>query len=40
MSSTAEKQEQIQRILNSCPNLKGYELQYREKYCDVYYFHE
>lgn len=40
LSSTAEKQEQIQRILNSCPNLKGYELQYREKYCDVYYFHE
>lgn len=40
LSNTAEKQEQLQRILNSNPRLTEYELQYQEKYCDVYYFHE
>lgn len=40
LSNTAEKQEQLQRILNSNSRLEEYELQYREKYCDVYYFHE
>ncbi|MBD5458695.1 MAG: hypothetical protein HDR27_09025 [Lachnospiraceae bacterium] len=39
LSNTAEKQEQLERILNSNPNLAAYELQYQEKYCDVYYFH-
>lgn len=40
LSSTARKQEQLQRILDSNPKLKEYELKYQEKYCDVYYFHE
>ncbi len=40
LSSTAQKQEQLQRILDSNPNLTEYELLYQEKYCDVYYFHE
>ena len=38
--NTAEKEAQLQRILDSNPKLSGYELQYREKYCDVYYFYE
>ena len=40
LSNTAEKQEQLERIRNSNPNLTAYELRYQEKYCDVYYFHE
>lgn len=40
LSNTAEKQEQLERIRNSNPNLTAYELWYQEKYCDVYYFHE
>ncbi len=39
LSGTAEKQEQLQRILDSNPRLTEYELKYQEKYCDVYYFH-
>lgn len=40
LSNTAETENQLQRILNSAPNLTAYELRYREKYCDVYYFYE
>lgn len=40
LSNTAEKHEQLERILNSNPNLAAYELRYQEKYCDVYCFHE
>lgn len=38
--NTAEKEAQLQRILDSNPKLSGHELQYREKYCDVYYFYK
>ncbi len=38
ISNTADAEEQLHRIMNSNPNLKEYELQYQEKYCDVYYF--
>lgn len=40
LSDTAEQQEQLERILNSNPNLTACEWKYRKKYCDVYYFHE
>lgn len=40
LSSAAQKQEQLQRILDSNPKLTQYELKYQEKYCDVYYFHK
>jgi len=40
LSNTAERQGQLARILDSNPNLAVCELQYQEKYCDVYYFHE
>lgn len=39
LSNTADGQEQLERILNSNPNLTAYELQYQKKYCDVYYFY-
>lgn len=39
LGNTAEKEVQLQRILDSNPGLSGYELRYREKYCDVYYFY-
>lgn len=39
LGHTPNQEEQIQRILDSSPNLTAYELQYRENYCDVYYFH-
>ena len=38
VSNAADAEEQLQRIMDSNPNLKEYELQYQEKYCDVYYF--
>ncbi|MDE5598275.1 MAG: hypothetical protein K2J04_10630, partial [Lachnospiraceae bacterium] len=38
ISNAADTEEQLQRIMDSNPNLKEYELQYQEKYCDVYYF--
>ena len=38
ISNTADAEEQLQRIMDSNPNLKEYELQYQEKYCEVYYF--
>ncbi|MCM1385977.1 MAG: glycosyltransferase family 39 protein [Bacillus sp. (in: Bacteria)] len=38
VSSTADSKAQLRRIMESNPNLSGYELQYQEKYCDVYYF--
>lgn len=38
LSNTAQAKEQLQRIMDSNPNLTTYELQYQEKYCDVYYF--
>ncbi|MDE5931267.1 MAG: glycosyltransferase family 39 protein [Lachnospiraceae bacterium] len=38
LGNTAEKQEQLERIFNSNPNLGEYELLYQERYCDVYYF--
>lgn len=38
ISNTADAEEQIRRIMESSPSLKEYELQYQEKYCDVYYF--
>ena len=38
VSNAADTEEQLQRIMASNPNLKKYELQYQEKYCDVYYF--
>lgn len=38
VSNAADTEEQLQRIMDSNPNLKEYELQYQEKYCDVYYF--
>lgn len=38
ISNTANVEEQLRRIMGSNPNLKEYELQYQEKYCDVYYF--
>lgn len=37
ISNTADEKEQLRRIMNSNPNLRGYELQYQEKYCSVYY---
>ena len=38
VSNTADTEVQLQRIMDSNQNLKEYELQYQEKYCDVYYF--
>lgn len=38
LSNSADAQAQLQRILDSNANVTGYELQYQEKYCDVYYF--
>ena len=38
VSNAADAEEQLQRIMDTNPNLKEYELQYQEKYCDVYYF--
>ncbi len=40
LSNSAEIPRQLQRILDSCPKLTGYELLYQEKYCDVYRFYE
>lgn len=40
LSNTAQEKEQLQRIMESNPNLTAYELRYREKYCDVYYFQD
>lgn len=39
LSNTAEREEQLQRILDSAPHLNSYELRYEEKYCEVYYFY-
>lgn len=38
LSNTADAEEQLRRIMESSPKLTAYELQYQEKYCDVYYF--
>lgn len=38
LSHSANAQEQLKRILDSNANVTKYELQYQEKYCDVYYF--
>ncbi|MCM1253432.1 MAG: glycosyltransferase family 39 protein [Clostridium sp.] len=38
VSNTADSKAQLRRIMESNLNLSGYELQYQEKYCDVYYF--
>lgn len=40
LSNTADVQEQLERIMSSNPELSEYELQYSEKYCDVYYLYE
>ncbi|MBQ6806646.1 MAG: glycosyltransferase family 39 protein [Lachnospiraceae bacterium] len=39
LSNSADAQTQLQRILNSNVNVAEYELQYSEKYCDVYYLY-
>lgn len=39
LSHTAEKEVQLQRILDSNAKLQAYELQWQDKYCDVYYFY-
>ena len=39
LSNSADAQMQLQRILDSNTNVTEYELQYREKYCDVYIFY-
>lgn len=39
LADGADVQAQIGRILASNENLTDYELQYEEKYCDVYYFY-
>ncbi|MCM1144912.1 MAG: hypothetical protein NC318_10480 [Blautia sp.] len=38
LSHTAQKEAQLQRILDSNPKVEAYELQWQDKYCDVYYF--
>lgn len=38
LSNSADTDAEIQRIMDSNPKLTAYELQYQEKYCDVYYF--
>ena len=40
LGNTAESEGQLQRILDSNPDLKSYKLLWQEKYCDVYYFWE
>lgn len=40
LADGADVQAQIDRIFESCEKLAECELQYEEKYCDVYYFHE
>lgn len=40
LADGADVQTQIDRIFESCEKLAECELQYEEKYCDVYYFHE
>lgn len=39
LSNTSKTEEQLRRIMDSNPGLTAYELQYQEKYCDVYYFY-
>ncbi|MBO5210028.1 MAG: glycosyltransferase family 39 protein [Lachnospiraceae bacterium] len=39
MSNSADAQAQLQRMLDSNENVTEYELQYSEKYCDVYYLY-
>ena len=39
LADGADVQAQIDRIFESCEKLAECELQYEEKYCDVYYFH-
>ena len=39
VAAGADVQAQIGRILTSNENLTDYALQYKEKYCDVYYFY-
>ncbi len=40
VAAGADVQAQIGRILTSNENLTDYALQYKEKYCDVYYFYD
>ena len=37
--SGLDTKEQLNRVIAGNPSLSGYELKYREKYCDVYYLH-
>lgn len=39
LSNSADADLQIQRVMDSNPNLAACELQYQEKYCDVYFLH-
>ncbi|MDD6811887.1 MAG: glycosyltransferase family 39 protein [Lachnospiraceae bacterium] len=39
LSNSADKEAQLQRILDSNTKVSEYELKYSEKYCDVYYFY-
>lgn len=39
LGHTPDQERQLRRVLDSNPGLAAYELQYRENYCDVYYFH-
>lgn len=39
LSSSADGEEQIKRVLASNAGLTEYELKYQEKYCQVYYFY-